>query len=223
MVMASITSFLVNYFRLVKRTTRFVPDRPAIQEWLDEHAPFIGVGWHGQLWFLGALGKHYQGRCDIVISRHVTAEIIARVVERFGLGTIRGSASIDPKRAHDRRGLTVFREMMRSLKAGRSIVTSGDFEKRTRREVTGGLIRLAKKTGRPIVPLAIATSRSFTIHSAWDKSTVNLPFSQGSVVFGDPIIIPPDIGQDDEEDLRREVGRRIDDANRKAAEIASRK
>ena len=45
---------------------------------------------------------------------------------------------------------------------------------------------LARASGRPIFPAAIATNRRIELNN-WDSSAVNLPFSRGAVVVGEPI------------------------------------
>ena len=45
-------------------------------------------------------------------------------------------------------------------------------------------------SGRPIYPVAIATSRRVVLDN-WDRTAVNLPFSRGAGVAGEPIRVPP--------------------------------
>ena len=54
-------------------------------------------------------------------------------------------------------------------------------------------LRLASVTGRPIFPVALATSHRIVLDS-WDRSAVNLPFSRGIIVVGDPIRVPAEAG-----------------------------
>jgi lysophospholipid acyltransferase (LPLAT)-like uncharacterized protein len=39
--------------------------------------------------------------------------------------------------------------------------------------------------------VGIATSRRYTLDN-WDRSVVNLPFSRGAIVLGEPIRVPQD-------------------------------
>jgi lysophospholipid acyltransferase (LPLAT)-like uncharacterized protein len=52
-----------------------------------------------------------------------------------------------------------------------------------------GIIKLASESGRPIFPVALATSRRIVLNN-WDRSEVNLPFSRGAIVVGEPIRVP---------------------------------
>jgi hypothetical protein len=48
---------------------------------------------------------------------------------------------------------------------------------------------LAKASGRPILPVGIATSRYLELNN-WDRSAINLPFSRGAFVLGELIHVP---------------------------------
>ncbi len=50
---------------------------------------------------------------------------------------------------------------------------------------------IARLSGRPIVPCAMATSRYIALKS-WSAFTINLPFSTLGIVVGDPIWVPAD-------------------------------
>jgi lysophospholipid acyltransferase (LPLAT)-like uncharacterized protein len=52
-------------------------------------------------------------------------------------------------------------------------------------------VKLAQLSGRPIYPVAVATSRRITLDT-WDRSVVNLPFSRGAIVAGVPIHVASD-------------------------------
>ena len=63
--------------------------------------------------------------------------------------------------------------------------------------------------GRPIIPVAAATSRFLTLNT-WSRMTVNLPFSKLVFVAGEPSFVP---GNADEQMLdlaRRKVERSLE-------------
>jgi lysophospholipid acyltransferase (LPLAT)-like uncharacterized protein len=86
----------------------------------------------------------------------------------------------------------------------------------TPREAGLGIVTLAKVSGRPIVPIAIATSRRKVIEKSWDKTTINLPFGRSSLVLGDPIAVPADADGETLEELRRQVTDALNRATEKA-------
>jgi lysophospholipid acyltransferase (LPLAT)-like uncharacterized protein len=70
------------------------------------------------------------------------------------------------------------------------MATTADVPK-VARVVGRGVIMLARESGRPIFPFAIATSR-FKRLSNWDRSVISLPFGRGAMVTSDPIFVPRD-------------------------------
>ena len=46
---------------------------------------------------------------------------------------------------------------------------------------------LAKKTGRPIIPVEITFEKSFRLNWRWDKYEIPFPFTKATVVLGQPI------------------------------------
>ncbi len=49
-----------------------------------------------------------------------------------------------------------------------------------------GIVTLAQLSGRPIVPVAVVTSRRIDFTS-WDRASLGLPFGRGAIVLGEPV------------------------------------
>jgi lysophospholipid acyltransferase (LPLAT)-like uncharacterized protein len=94
-----------------------------------------------------------------------------------------------------------------------------DISHGTRREAGLGVVMLAKFSGRPIVPLAVATSRRHVIEKSWDKTTINLPFGRRAVVMGEPIHVPSDATPEELETKRAIVTAALDAATAEAYRI----
>lgn len=177
-----------HYLRLVWHSSRFTYDPPNLYDIVRPDLPVIVAVWHGQH-FLTSFFKRDEHKVKVLISRHRDGEINAIVTERLGAGTIRGSG--DHNREFLRKGgVGAFRSMQNALRDGYNIVMTADVPKVSR--VAGlGIVMLARASGRPIYPVASATSRRFDLDT-WDSSSVNLPFSRGAVVLGDPIRVDAD-------------------------------
>jgi lysophospholipid acyltransferase (LPLAT)-like uncharacterized protein len=176
------------YLRLVWSTNTFSYDPPDFYQRMDPHLPAIITLWHGQHFLVPFIRRDYH-RAKVLISRHRDGEINAVAVERLGAGTIRGSGDhgVEFQR---KGGVTAFKAMLQALAEGTNIVTTADVPKVAR--VAGrGVIMLARASGRPIFPVALATSR-FKRLDNWDRSVIGLPFGRGAVVTNDPIFVPPD-------------------------------
>jgi 3-deoxy-D-manno-octulosonic-acid transferase len=109
------------------------------------------------------------------------------VLERFGMSLIRGAGA--GKRRRNRGGATALRESLRALSSGATMAMTADVPPGPARRAGEGIATLASLSGRPVVPLAIATSRLIATPT-WSAFTINLPFSNLAIVIGDPVYVP---------------------------------
>jgi lysophospholipid acyltransferase (LPLAT)-like uncharacterized protein len=188
-----------NYLRLVWNTSRFIFEPADLYDRVRPDLPVIVAVWHGQH-FMTSFLKRDEHRVKVLISRHRDGEINAIVAERLGAETIRGSG--DHNREFLRKGgVGAFKAMHNALRDGYNIVMTADVPKVSR--IAGlGIVMLARASGRPIYPVAIATSRRIKLAN-WDSSAVNLPFSRGAVVMGDPIRVEAEADNDGLETARQ--------------------
>ena len=71
-------------------------------------------------------------------------------------------------------------------------------------------------SGKPIIPIAVATSR-FRSLDTWSRMTINLPWSKLAVVVGEPIRVAADA-----DDAALEVARRtVEQAMKEATDYAN--
>jgi lysophospholipid acyltransferase (LPLAT)-like uncharacterized protein len=170
------------YLRLVWKTSRFAMEPADPYQLYDAEQPLILAMWHGQHFMMPFFRRNY--RFKVLISRHSDGEINAIAAERLGVGAVRGSGD-HGTRFHLKGGVSAFRSMAALLAEGWNMALTADVPKVSR--VAGlGIIKLASESGRPIFPVALATSRRIVLNN-WDRSEVNLPFSRGAIVIGEPI------------------------------------
>lgn len=207
------------FLRLVWRTNRFSFDPPELYEIVEPQIPVILAFWHGQHFMTPFMKTKPMHRAKVLISRHADGEINARAAERLGIGTVRGSG--DHGQAFNRKGgVGAFREMVRALEENYNVALTADVPKRSR--IAGlGIIMLARESGRPIMPFAMATSRFFRFDN-WDKTTINLPFGRGAMVGGEVIEVPADADAATMELLRLRLEATLNDATRRAYEAVGR-
>lgn len=207
--------FAAHYLRLVERTTRFTVEPRDFRERVTADAPVIAALWHGQ-----HLGAHFAWPAGLkvaaLISRNRDAQANALALERLGVIAIRGSGGRAEKMVK-RGGVQALREMLRQLNSGVSLVLTADVPK-TARVAGDGIVTLAKLSGRPIYPLAVASARRIDFNS-WDRASLPLPFSRGAIVVGDAIRVAADAGPQEIEAARAQVERALDAAHARAYEI----
>jgi lysophospholipid acyltransferase (LPLAT)-like uncharacterized protein len=201
------------YLRLVWRTNKFSLEPLDIYEQVEPQMPAIFVFWHGQHFLTPFIKNKESYRAKVLISRHRDGEFNAIAAERLGIGTIRGSGD-HGSAFHRKGGLGAFKEMVRALEEGYNVALTADVPKRSR--VAGlGIIMLARESGRPIMPFAMATSRFIRLKN-WDRTTINLPFGRGSVVGIEAIWVPPDADADAMEKIRAHVEAILNETTRQA-------
>jgi lysophospholipid acyltransferase (LPLAT)-like uncharacterized protein len=211
-VQAALGRLLAGYLRLVGRTSTLLLDPPDLFERLEPQGPFICALWHGQH-FMIPLGKRPQDRYAVLISRHGDGGINAAACDSFGIRPIRASGGA-PGKMHKRGGVYGLREMIRALEGGDSVTLTADVPKTAR--VAGlGIVTLARLSGRPIVPVAVVTSRRLTL-SNWDRTTVGLPFSTLVVAAGEPVIVARDADEAALERARVAVQAGLDEVHARA-------
>lgn len=200
------------YLRLVWLTNRFTFDPVDVYDIVEPQMPVILAFWHGQH-FMTPFIRRDGHRGKVLISRHRDGEINAITAARLKIGAVRGSGD-HGSAFHRKGGVGAFREMVRALEENYNMALTADVPKRSR--VAGmGIIMLARESGRPIMPFAMATSRYVRLNN-WDRTTINLPFGRGALVGGEVITVPPDADASTMEALRAQLEATLNDATRRA-------
>ncbi|THD53248.1 MAG: DUF374 domain-containing protein [Bradyrhizobium sp.] len=201
------------FLRLVWLTNRFSFDPPEVYDIVEPQMPAILAFWHGQHFMTPFIKTKESHRGKVLISRHRDGEFNAIAAERLGIGTIRGSGD-HGSAFHRKGGVGAFKEMVRALEQGYNVALTADVPKRSR--VAGlGIMMLARESGRPIMPFAMATSRFLRLKN-WDRTTINLPFGRGALVGGEIIMVPPDASAETMEELRVRLEATLNDVTARA-------
>ncbi|MCY0093939.1 lysophospholipid acyltransferase family protein [Hoeflea ulvae] len=185
--------------------------------------PAIFALWHGQ-----HLLVPYAAPCNrkftSLVSRSADAEINARVLARAGITVIRGSGGREARAASEKGGVKALISMRDALRSGINVVMIADISKGEARLSGEGIITLAKISGRPIVPVALATSRRHVLEKTWDKTTINLPFGTRSVRLAPPIFVSAKAGREEIAEKRAQLTaelNRVTDEAMRAVEAAT--
>lgn len=209
---------LAAYLKLVNATNPLRREPADLDARFRALAPAIITMWHGQHFML-PFARPPGLRWGVMISRHADAEINAIAAEAMGIATVRASGSHSASEIRRKGGASGFREVMRMLEDGVSVGVTADVPKGPAKVAGRGVVLLAQHSGRPIVPVAFATSRNVDIDS-WDSASVSLPFGRAGFVMGDPVLVPADADDALVEAKRDEVRRALDDATERAYRLA---
>lgn len=206
------------YFKLVAKTSRFVVEPTNIFDTIDEQMPVILTFWHGQH-FLTPFAMKPHHKAKVLISRHADAQINAIAAEKLGVGTIRGSGSTSRHDFHRKGGVSATYEMLDTLAEGVNVAMTADVPKIARR-VGLGVVTVARYSGRPIIPVAMATRNRITLNS-WDRASLNLPFGRGAAVVGEPIFVARDVDETGLQAARDQVQASLEVVTARAEALAS--
>ena len=151
-----------------------------------------------------------------MIARHDDAEALARVLRRFGLSLIRGAGAGERRR--DRGGAEAAHGAVASLRENFSVAMTADIPPGPARKCGLGIVMIASRSGRPIIPFAVATSRYCAVNLGTHDYQSSL--LQAGIVMGDPIEVPREAGARDLEVDRQRVEAALNETTAKAYNLA---
>jgi lysophospholipid acyltransferase (LPLAT)-like uncharacterized protein len=134
--------------------------------------PFVVVFWHGEILPLAWVHRH--NGIATVISRHADGEVIARIAERLGYRTVRGSTT--------RGGARALLQSAALVEDGTTVSFTPDGPRGPRHEFAPGAVIVAQRTGRPIIAVTATASRAWRLRS-WDRHLVPKPFATLTVRY----------------------------------------
>jgi len=154
--------------------------------------------WHGRI----LPATYYFRRRGIVVitSENFDGEWIARIIERFGYGTARGSTS--------RGGRKALLQLTREMSNGRPAAFTLDGPRGPARVAQPGAVWLAKITGNPVLPFHIESDRHWTARS-WDRTQIPKPFATAAIAIGEPLNVPAHASGADIEAARKDLEERL--------------
>ena len=167
----------------------------------------IYVFWHDRIF----LTTYWWRNRKIVVmtSRSFDGEYIARFIQRFGYGAVRGSST--------RGGVGAIVEMARLMRAGCTTAFTIDGPKGPPYVAKMGAVLLAKKSGHPIMPVTMALGSYWTVPS-WDSFQIPKPFTKARVYVAPPIRVASDANEETLNAKRDELQATLEDLTRQANE-----
>lgn len=192
--------------RLLYATIRieYVGTERLFGHWARDERTIVAF-WHNRVL---VMPKAYAGRGLCIMNSHSRdGEIATRVLARFGIDSVRGSAT--------RGGAAGFLQLVKAFRRGADLAVVPDGPRGPRYIAKAGVIHLARLTGVPLFPVSYAATRVRQLGS-WDRLLIPLPFSRVVVVVGEPLEVQRDAAGDDVERLRAEFESRLNRAMEEA-------
>src|ERR1700752_2027700 len=160
----------------------------------------IYVFWHDRIFLTTYWWR--KRRIVVLTSQSFDGEYIARFIQRFGYGAVRGSST--------RGGVGAIIEMARLMREGCTTAFTIDGPKGPPYVAKMGAILLAKKSGHPIVPVTMALEKYWTAPS-WDNFQIPKPFTRARVYVAPPIYVASDANEQTLNAKRDELQNVLDD------------
>ncbi|MBX7223303.1 MAG: lysophospholipid acyltransferase family protein [Blastocatellia bacterium] len=134
--------------------------------------------WHNRI--LGATLFFRQRGIVVMTSQSFDGEIIARVIQNFGYGAARGSAS--------KGSIQALKGMVRCVRDGHDVAFTIDGPKGPVYQAKPGAVMLARMSGAAILPMCVTTKNFWELRS-WDRFRIPKPFSRARIAYGTPIFV----------------------------------
>jgi lysophospholipid acyltransferase (LPLAT)-like uncharacterized protein len=158
--------------------------------------------WHQRMfYFFRDFGERHV---IMLISRSKDGEYADRVARRLGFRSVRGSAKKSGS-------ISAMHELVRRLrKGGEAAGMMADGPTGPARELKMGVVKLARATGKPIIPMMYG-ARSRIVLRSWDRYILPVPFTKIVIFHGSPIPVPRDAGEEECEEIRRRAQQLMND------------
>ena len=172
--------------------------------------PCIYAMWHAHQCCV--YGVKDKAHLNIMISRSGDGEIIARVVKKMGFKTVRGSSG-------KKGSVEATMQMITALKNGECGAIMVDGPKGPVKQVKNGIIKIAKLSGAPIVPVYWYSSNlTFLKFNSWDNFRIPLFNCNLINLYGNPIYVDENGSEEDDEICRKKVEDSLLELERRAPE-----
>ncbi len=214
--MNAVSKIAARHIRTVYATSKVIREPADTDAYLEKLNPMIVAMWHGQFLLL-PLVKPKSVPVYNMVAKHTDGEMIGRALLHFDMGLIRGAGA--GEKGKDRGGAGALRAALKALRANATVAMTTDIPPGPARVAGMGIVTLAKMSGRPIVPLAIATGR-FLALPTWSRFTINLPFTKLAMVAGEPIHVPRNADGEALEAFRLQVEAAMNATTERAYELA---
>tara|TARA_Y100000590_G_scaffold410607_1_gene503836 strand:- start:10536 stop:11201 length:666 start_codon:yes stop_codon:yes gene_type:complete len=194
-----ILSIYITFVRLtssINFTNQSIPDK-----FWNSNKPFILAFWHSQLLMISFSWKSKK-RINILASSHSDGRFGAIVGKYFKLNNI----PISKKNNN-----LSLRPIFKILKNKDYVGITPDGPRGPKEIVSEGIIKIAKSSNIPIIPVGFWSSKNIKLNS-WDSFLITLPFSKCAFVWNNPIKIPSTSGKKQIEYYKKLLEKKINES-----------
>ena len=204
-LLAFIAFIYIVFVKITSNIKYEIIDSPK-KYWQDKK-PFILAFWHGQLMTFSYTWK-INKKLNILASSHSDGRFGASIARYFKVNNIPISS--------DSNNLSL-RPIFKILNSNNYIAITPDGPRGPKEKVSEGIIKIAKISKVPIIPVGFGSSKNFCLKS-WDSFLITLPFSKCRIVWGDSITIPENLEDQEIVTYKKIIEEKINECVKKAKE-----
>ena len=197
---------VVLYIFIVRLTSKInIENDSSPTEYWTKNKPFILAFWHSQLMMISFTWS-YKKKLNILASGHSDGRFGAIVGKFFKLNNIQTSKN--------NKNISL-RPVFKLLKSQQYIGITPDGPRGPKEQVSEGIIKIARKTNVPIIPVGFWSSKNFKLKS-WDSFLITLPFSKCNFVWGKALSIPENLKDEEIINFQNILKKKINECVEKA-------
>ena len=172
--------------------------------------------WHSDQCSLHGIPFEKRKNVNILISKSGDGEVIARVVQRWGFSTVRGSKDIGERK---KGGVRATMEMIEKVNEGQNVAIMVDGPAGPLHEIKNGVIKVAKHTGGAIIPMVwYSPNKSLVKLPTWDKFEIPLGFTKLVNLYGEPIYVPENSTPEEDKAIKEKLKQALFELEKQAPE-----
>lgn len=135
-----------------------------------------------------------------LISRHQDGTYLTHAIRMLGITPVRGSAS--------RGGAQATKQLFD--RPDLHVCITPDGPRGPRRVMKDGIVYIASRTGRPVVPTTLAATRYWSVPGGWSDMVIPKPFATVLLLAGSPIEVPPDLSRQEISEVTEQIQQEMD-------------
>lgn len=174
-------------------------------------SPCIYAMWHANQMLVH--GIEDKAHLSVLISNSIDGEIVAYTCENWGFKVVRGSSA-------KKGAIESTMQMISRLNKGESVAIMVDGPHGPLHKVKNGALKLAQKTGAPIIPAYwYSPQKSFKSLPSWDK--MKLPIGRCNIlnIYGTPIYLSENASDEEFDNAKENLKQQLETLEKNAPEL----
>ena len=176
-----------------------------------ELKPCIYAMWHAHQCCIHGIKD--KNNLNVLISRSIDGEIIARTVEKWGFKTVRGSKG-------KKGAIEATMKLIDRLKENECVAMMVDGPSGPAYKAKDGVVKIAKMAQAPIIPTYwYSPDPSFLKLPSWDSFRYPLFYTRLLNLYGEPIYVNADNTDEQDEQVRIQLQESLNELEKRAPEV----